>query len=39
MLTIFIYGYVTAIEFQICCSTPSFIKIGLRVRPPNPHYC
>jgi len=39
ILRIFIFGHVTAIEFQICCSIPNFIKIGSRVRPPDTHNC
>jgi len=33
ILKIFVFGHVTAIEFQICCTTPNFIKIGSRIRP------
>jgi len=30
----FILGYMTVIEFQMCCCVPNFIKIG-RFSPPD----
>ena len=37
ILKILIFDHVTVILVRICCCVPNFIKIVLRVRPPDAH--
>ena len=39
ILKFFIFDHMTAIDFQIFCSIPNFLKIGSRIRPPDAHNC